>query len=118
MVPRHGRSARGHPSGVPAVLRSQLLAFEGFADAILRRKHVMEGQALSVTVKVTEADLFQYLRDHGFYFWRVMLPVGVLFCIAAFGVLAVLQDVTSLYLTLAGGVMSTAAGVWWYRFYL
>lgn len=77
-----------------------------------------EEKVLSVTFKVTDEDIFQYMQDHGFYFWRVMLPVALLFCVAAFGILGILQNVTALYLTLLGGVMTIAAGVWWYRFYV
>jgi YcxB-like protein len=76
------------------------------------------GKALWISFRITEEDVFQYMRYHGLYIWNTTIWVAIAYCFVAVGILAALDGFSAVVWMLMSGLLAVAVGVGCHRSYL
>src|SRR6266849_5824289 len=76
------------------------------------------GKALWISFRITEEDVFQYMRYHGLYIWNTTIWVAIAYCAVSTGILAALDGFSFVVWLLLSGPLAVAIGVGCHRFYL
>jgi YcxB-like protein len=76
------------------------------------------GKALWISFRITEEDLFQYMRYHGHYIWNTTVWVAIAYCFIAAAILGALDGFSAVLWLLLSGLLAVAGGVGCHRSYL